>query len=272
MINLLLSGNKNVQDGLLIVVLSYIKYNDEPVNIYFASMDLHEYNPSFVSITSSQAKYLDSLLKSKNNSSSFISVDCTKEFMDTMGKRTDITSVYTPYTLLRLLGDKLNLPERILYLDTDTMILNNIHELFNLDFEDCEFLAAHDYLGQTWISKDYQNAGVMLLNMKKIKETGLFEKCRKSLAEKKTAFLDQDALNKHVIKRKFLDFKYNEQHKRQDDTVIRHFSKTIRWWPFFHTINIKPWMVDKVHSVLKTNSYDEILNEYSSKKEEFHNN
>jgi len=100
------------------------------------------------------------------------------------------------------------------------------------------------------------------MNIRKIRETGFLEKCRKYISKNKSPFLDQDALNRFVTTKAYLPNKFNEQHKRREDTVIRHFSKTIKWFPFFHTQNIKPWMVSQVHSVMKTNQYDDILNEY----------
>ena len=61
----------------------------------------------------------------------------------------------------------------------------------------------------------------------------------------------------------------NEQHKEKDDTVIRHFSKTLKFFPYFSTLNIKPWMVEEVRNVLHINCFDDILNEYQKVKGEF---
>ena len=89
------------------------------------------------------------------------------------------------------------------------------------------------------------------------------------LLTKKMLFADQDAINKLVTKKKLLPYCFNEQHKEKDDTVIRHFSKTLKFFPYFSTLNIKPWMVEEVRNVLHINCFDDILNEYQKVKGEF---
>jgi lipopolysaccharide biosynthesis glycosyltransferase len=271
MINLMLAGNRKVQDGLLIVVLSYLMHNKEPVSIYFLTMDMHEVKPEFVPLSSKQAEYLDKLVKQSNPESSFHLIDMEQAFRKEMGKSVNLMGFYTPYTLLRLFADFCpKLPDKVLYLDTDIVIGGDIKPLFDTDIEDYEFAAASDMLGRFWIYPNYQNAGVMLLNMKKIKETHLFENCRQFLNKKKRMLMDQDALNHFVQKRKYFSMKkYNEQGTPTEQTVIKHFPKTMVWLPFPHTRNIKPWQIDRVHSELKITKYDKELEAYLAKKEEF---
>ena len=57
-----------------------------------------------------------------------------------------------------------------------------------------EYAAARDHYGKYLISPDYINAGVLLLNMKNIRRTGLFMKARKLLQTKKLIFADQSAI------------------------------------------------------------------------------
>lgn len=123
-----------------------------------------------------------------------------------------------------------------------------------------------DYLGKWFIDIHYMNAGILYLNMKKIRETGLFENARKMCAERKMWFPDQTALNKLVKKKLFLPTKYNEQRRLRKDTIIQHFCKSIRLFPYFHTINIKPWEVEKVRSVYKITAYDDVLDDYCNRK------
>ena len=165
-----------------------------------------------------------------------------------------------------LFADKIpNIPSRILYLDTDTIMHGDISPVFETDIENYEFGAAIDFLGKFFIRYNYQNAGVLLLNMDKIRETGLFEKARNLVRRKKMAFPDQDALNKLVLKKKFISTKYNEQRMLHKKTVVHHFCKSIRWFPFFHTVNIKPWEVEKVKKVYKLHCYDDVLAEYQTR-------
>lgn len=53
------------------------------------------------------------------------------------------------------------------------------------------------------------------------------------------------------------------------DTVIRHFSKSIRWLPFYHTVNVKPWEIDRLHTIYHTYEFDDVLAEYQTKMQEW---
>ena len=83
------------------------------------------------------------------------------------------------------------------------------------------------------------------------------------------AFLDQDALNRTVKNKYYIPYIYNVQRNMKKGTVIKHFCKTIRWIPFYHTSNIKPWNVEGVHKVLKINVFDDILEEYQKRIKEY---
>ena len=109
------------------------------------------------------------------------------------------------------------------------MANSDISELYNIDVSNYEFAAVREKYGSWLISSDYFNAGVLLLNMKLIKETGLFEKARKLLRECKLIFADQDAIYYNITKKLLLPRKFNEQSKfNRKTTVLCHFCK--RWF------------------------------------------
>ena len=84
----------------------------------------------------------------------------------------------TPYTLLRLLADLVpNMPDKLLYLDIDMMANGDISDLYNTDITEYEYAAVKEKYGSVFIWPDYINAGVLLLNMKKIKEVHNILKC-----------------------------------------------------------------------------------------------
>jgi lipopolysaccharide biosynthesis glycosyltransferase len=65
--------------------------------------------------------------------------------------------------------------ERILHLDGDTLTFSDLNELYNVDFNDNYILGFYDYWswGIDYLgikSKIYINSGVILLNLKKIRE------------------------------------------------------------------------------------------------------
>lgn len=265
----MLAGNKKVGKGLLMVVLSYLAKNDEAVTVHFLSMDMSETSPAFVPPSEGQLDYINNLLKSKNKDSSIRLYDVGDAFLNYQWQKKFKRSSYTPYALARLFADSLPLPDKVLYLDTDTLILGSLSPLYHMDMGEHEFGACLDQLGTFWIDKNYQNSGVLLLNMKKAKETGLLEKCRVFLQTRHPILADQDALNHSVQKKLFLPQKYNEQKRTNEETVIRHFSKTLRWLPFFHTVSVKPWDIDKIAEWDQTDRFDEVIAEYRKRIAEF---
>ena len=149
------------------------------------------------------------------------------------------------------------------------MLNRDIHLLYDIDITDYEYAAAPDHYGKYLINPHYINAGVLLFNMKKAKETGLFEKARTWIRTKKLVFADQSALIRSTTKRKILPQRFNDQKFLHRHTVVRHFSKRLFYLPYPHTENIKQWHVDKVHSKFGYHQFDDILNEYLKLKNGF---
>lgn len=266
MINLLYCGNDKVLDGMMISLLSIIKYTKSPLHVYVMTMDLRQIHPRNIPIQQSQMEYLERMLKEVNAESKVIRIDVTERFRNEMLESPNLMTNYTPYTLVRLFADQVEeLPERLLYLDTDTIAMDTIEPMFDIEIQSYEFAGVRDYLGKWFIDINYMNAGILYLNMRRIKETGLFKKSRQLCREKKMWFPDQTSLNRLAQKKLFLPRKYNEQRKLRKDTVIQHFCKSIRWVPYYHTVNVKPWEVEKVRTVYKIHEYDDILDEYQKR-------
>ena len=111
---------------------------------------------------------------------------------------------------------------------------------------------------------------MLLLNMKKIKETKLLEKARNMLKQRKLLFADQDAIYWNTTSKLILPRIYNEQRKFNcKDTVICHFAKRLWLIPYPHTENIKQWQVEKIHDIYKCYTFDEDLDEYIEWRELF---
>lgn len=113
---------------------------------------------------------------------------------------------------------------------------------------------------------------MLLMNLKKIKETKLLKKVRDFCATKRMAFPDQSGLNKFCKNKIYLPRQFNEQGKLKNNTIVHHFSKRIKWFPFFHTQNIKPWQIDSVQNKYKCHAYDNIYEEYQKLKSSIENN
>ena len=271
MINLLLCGNKKFFDGALTQLISIKNRTEETINCYIFTMDASRLNKEYVCITDEQIDFLNIVLRSKNSESKVTKVDVTeiyeREFLNCANEK----AYCTPYTLLRLLADLVqNMPDKLLYLDIDMMIGKDIAELYNKDVENYEYAAVKEKYGSVFIRPDYINAGMLLLNMNKIKETRLLEKARALIKTKKMLFADQDAIFRSTTKKLLLPRKYNEQSSfKRKDTVVCHFCKRLLLFPYPRIENYKQWNVEEVHSVLKCHNFDDDLIEYIELKRKF---
>ena len=263
MINIMFCGNKKVYDGLLIAIISMVKHTKEQLNIYLITADLHELNSDFVPLTEKEKSKIEEIIKAVNSQSKVHLVDISDMFAKEMLNGTNMTTHYTPYIFLRLFADEIKeLPDKILYLDADLVIYNDIKELYDININEYDFAAAKDYFGKWFIDYKYMNSGVLLMNLKRMRSSGVLAECRQMCKVKKMLLPDQTALNVKCKSKLYLPRKYNEQKQRRKDTVIRHFSMTIKFLPKFYTLNIKPWHIDKIHEVYKINDFDDVLDEY----------
>ena len=271
MINILFCGNIKVFDGALTQLISITNRTKETVRCYIYTMDVSRIKQEYKCITDEQINFLNKVVKKKNKDNEVIKVDVTDLYEQEFKECKNETAYCTPYTLLRLFADKVNgMPDKLLYLDIDMMANGDISELYNIDIEEYEYAAVKEKYGSKIIRLDYINAGMLLLNMKKIRQTGLLEKAREMIKTRKLLFADQDAIFWSTQKKKLLPRKYNEQSKfNNKNTVICHFCKRLLWLPYPHTENFKQWNVKEVHEVLKCHAFDKDLEEYIELKKEF---
>lgn len=97
------------------------------------------------------------------------------------------------FALPQLLGDV----DKVLYLDGDTIINNDVSELFSLDIS-AYYVAAVDCVASCPIGldfKQYFNSGVMLLNLKRMRKEHITEKLIAYKMNCLNFYMDQDAFN-----------------------------------------------------------------------------
>ena len=145
---------------------------------------------------------------------------------------------FSKATFYRLILDKLITDrEKVLYIDCDTIVLDDVAKLFDTDLGDSAIGAVFDYIMHHFCqmgirsidftgglkSKDYlQNyvglrdwdryfqAGVILFNLDKMRKMDLSDVMIKALLDKRYWFLDQDILNKYFLgKVTYLDPSWN---------------------------------------------------------------
>ena len=272
MINLLFSGNEKVFDGVLSCMLSIFKRTKtkEPFRIFVYTMDVTRMKPEYTAISEKMITFLDKVAKQYNSNNSVIRVDVTALYEKEFAHCPNEDAYCSPYTLLRLFADEVpDMPDKILYLDVDILFNRDICLLYDTDVSDVEYAAARDNYGKYLIRPDYVNAGVLLLNLKKIKETGLLVKSRKLIREKKLVFADQSAVIRSTSKKKMLPQKFNDQKFLHKSTVVRHFSKRLFYLPYPHIDNIKQWRVSDMHRIYHYYAFDDVLYEYLYLKRKF---
>lgn len=274
MINILLCGNIKVFDGALTELISITNKTKETIKCYIFTMDLSRIKEEYKSITDEQIEFLNKVVKSKKADNEVIKIDVTDLYEKEFGRCKNETAYCTPYTLLRLLADLVkDIPDKILYLDIDMMAADDISKLYSIDVAEYEYAVVKEKYGSIFIWPDYINAGMLLLNMKKIKETKLLDKARNLIRTKKMLFADQDAIYRSTTKKLIIPRIYNEQSRfNKKDTVICHFCKRLLLWPYPRTENYKQWNVEEVHKVLKCYTFDSDLEEYEKLKKEYEEN
>ena len=290
--NILYCGDQGIDRGVLVSILSLMKYASEPLNIYILTINYKD----TVAFRQKTADFLNKLVKEKNAKSFVKLVDATEIFVKNLPKK-NMGSYFTPCSMLRLYADRV--PElaqldRILYLDYDVVCRGDFAEFYHTDLKGIEVAGVLDIYGRRFykyhgvlkrkndkymvdardkkewslLKQDYMNSGVMLFNMQECTKTGCLKKAVKLCAKRWMMLADQAALNKAISKRKLMPRKYNEQEERpREDTVLHHFSNNFKFWPYFRVQKVKPFEIDKIHSILKIHEYDDILEEYKKLKD-----
>lgn len=263
--NILFCGNARAFDGILIAVLSIIKHYKGQLNIYLMTANLQDMNEAYAPICWQQARLLEDVVSMVCPDSRVLLIDMTMVMRRELPDWVNRDTVYTPYSLLRLYADSIPI-NRLLYLDADVVACRNIEVLYNTDIENYELAGVRDFLGKWFIGHNYINTGVLLLNLEKCRESALLERARIMCRYKKLFFPDQTAINLLCTKKCFLPAKYNEQKRYRPNTVIQHFCKSLRIFPYIHTVNVKPWEIEKLHSVYRLHAHDEVLKQYEAVK------
>lgn len=270
--NILFCGDGNIADGLIISVLSLARHIDEPLNIFILTMGLETETRVYRPLSQRVVKAVEEIIKNKNPQSTVCCTDIG-ELFEKEPPQANLGTRFTPFCMLRLFADSVpHLPQRILYLDNDVICRGDFSDFYYQEMNGCEMAGVLDHYGRWFFRKnlfkmDYLNSGVLLLDLDRIKETGLFEKTRLMCRTKKMFMPDQSALNKLALGKKQCPRRFNEQRRLHKDTVFQHFTTSFRFFPYIRTVTVKPWQIDRMHDILKLHEYDDLLEEYKAVKE-----
>ena len=265
MINILYCGNDKVFDGMLTGALSILKRSTagEPIRFFIFTMDVSHIKPDYLPVSERQLAFFRSVIKEYNKENDAVLIRVDELYREHFAGCPNEGAYCSPYTLIRLFADLVpEIPDKLLYLDADILFNRDIHLLYDTDVSKVEYAAARDHYGKYLVHPNYVNAGVLLFNMKKAHETGLFAKAREQIKSKKLVFADQSAIIRSTTAKKMLPQRFNDQKFLHKHTVVRHFSKRLFYLPYPHTDNVKQWQVSRVHKIFGYYCFDDILYEY----------
>ncbi|UQS83110.1 glycosyltransferase family 8 protein [Bombilactobacillus thymidiniphilus] len=253
--------------GILLSMLSIAKHAPTPCNFYLITASLNNKNHQFQAFSAEHESFLATVLHHKNPQHTLNKIDLT-ELFNHYPPVANLNTMFTPYSMLRLYLDLVPaIPERILYLDADVICHHDFTEFYQQDLTETELVGVLDYYGRWFFHYqlqkfDYLNSGVLLLNMQKIRQTGLLAKCRTYCRKHKLIMPDQSAINKFARTKRFAERRFNEQHGVDTNTVFQHFSTNWKLLPVIHTVSIKPWEIDKVLEHDLTGNDKDVFLEY----------
>lgn len=259
--NILFCGDTNVCQGIFLSALSLCKHTSRELTVYILTAGIGDHK----AIRPDFAEKLQAAIRRKNENSRVILLDITETFGAYL-PTANMNTRFTPLCMLRLFSDTVpQIPDKVLYLDTDVLCCGDFDTFYDLDISGTEIAGVPDRYGKWFFGNilrhDYLNSGVLLMNMENIRRSGLFRKCRERCRDKKMFMPDQSALNKLARKQK-VPGRYNAQGKLKKDTVFKHFTTFFKFFPRFRAVTVKPWHTRRLHEELKIFIFDDILDEY----------
>lgn len=254
--NILFCGDRNVQDGLLIAVLSLLENTQEHLDIYVLTLDMSMNGRIYSPIEQTFVDYLNETVSAQYDDRLYTKLIDTTDLFKDETPDANLSTRFTPCCMLRLFADKIDeIPDRILYLDTDVICRRDFGDFYYQNMDGVEIAGVLDYYGSWFFRKnifkrDYLNSGVLLMNMCELRNTGLLSSCRHMCTTKQMFMPDQSALNKLSVSKRICERKYNDQRRLHSDTVFQHFTTHFKVFPYVRTETVKPWQTEEVTTIL----------------------
>uniref|UniRef100_UPI004025AD3C glycosyltransferase n=1 Tax=Lachnospira sp. TaxID=2049031 RepID=UPI004025AD3C len=254
--NILFCGDRNVQDGLLIAVLSLLENTQEHLDIYVLTLDMSMNGRIYIPIEKTFVDYLNETVSAQYDDRLYTKLIDTTDLFKDETPDANLSTRFTPCCMLRLFADKIDeIPDRILYLDTDVICRRDFGDFYYQNMDGVEIAGVLDYYGSWFFRKnifkrDYLNSGVLLMNMCELRKTGLLSSCRHMCTTKQMFMPDQSALNKLSVSKRICERKYNDQRRLHSDTVFQHFTTHFKFFPYVRTETVKPWQTEEVTTIL----------------------
>ncbi len=175
--------------------------------------------------------------------------------------------------------------DKLLYLDGDIIVRDSLEGLFDIDLEDKYAAVCKDIGGENYPAPyndrlsanllGYFNSGIMLLNLKKIREDNVIPKLEEYVLRENPAIMDQDALNvvfncdvkwfnfsynmvygswlRSSVEdmRDYYDLNSNSVEEIYTDAKILHFASELKPWLYYNIPGAEEWLTYFISSPMK---------------------
>ena len=164
---------------------------------------------------------------------------------------------YSKLSMCRLYFTKIINEDKVLYIDADAIVLDDISELWNTEFEDKVLVGVKEpnnwdrHLNTSNLNDNYINSGVLLMNLKALKEEELDESMLYLINNHKYEYPDQDVIN--LVCRNRIKYISNEYNSAETMGIAEHIR-------IMHYIRgNKGWISSSPFSLLWSNKESELL-------------
>lgn len=231
-IEILYCGGDKDYDGILFSALSAMRRTARPlrVHLFTAAPD----HPDGKPVEDEKTNYLRALLERRDDGSTLSVCDMTEKLEALRALCCPQKARDDPYALLRLLCDEADSNGKLLCLDRGALLCGDVGKVYDLDLRGSPAGGVRDPFGSLFCRPDYIDAGVLLVDMPRARETGFFRKARGVLEEYRVSRPVSDALNNTGLPLCQLPPECNEQRWMKRGTLIRVFGAHLRFFPYLH--------------------------------------
>ena len=173
----------------------------------------------------------------KDNRIQFINVNKIKKYIEE--KSPNYNTKYSQLSYIRCYFSKILNEEKILYIDADAIVVDNIKELWNTNIKNKALAGVHEggewskHLGIEGMDDKYINSGVLLMNLDYIRKEKLDDAMIDLLNQKYYAYPDQDVIN--IVCKDKIQYVSNIYNSAEttgivEDAKIIHYIREHKGW------------------------------------------